>query len=70
MSLSSMMMLSHPLLNLDGTPQCINDAGELNQHSVSGGLYDASAMLSDLGVYQFTPVRPELSERSAPISRL
>src|SRR5262249_3378123 len=58
----------HPPLNLDGTPQRIHDAGELDQHPVSGGLDDASAMLGNLWVHQLSPVRLELSERAFFVS--
>lgn len=48
--------LDHAALPLDGAAHGIDDAGELDQQPVPGGLHDAAAMLLYLRVHQFAPV--------------
>ena len=64
--------LGHPALHLDSKAHRVDDAGELDQHAVAGGLDDAAAVLGDLGVAQFGPDPLERGERPllvGPISR-
>jgi hypothetical protein len=49
----------HPLLHNDGAAHGIDDRGELDQHAVAGGLEDASAVLVDQRIDQFTPMSLE-----------
>src|SRR5262249_43212009 len=60
--------LYHPPLHLDSAPQGIHHAGELDQHPVSGCLYDPSTVFGDLGVYQLSPMGLELRERALFVS--
>jgi hypothetical protein len=46
----------HSLLKDDGTAQGVNDRGELDQDAIASGLEDASAMLGDQRIDQFTPI--------------
>jgi hypothetical protein len=48
---------------LDGAADGIDDAGELDQQP-AGGLDDATAMLSDLGIGQFAAQRGQRSMRA------
>jgi hypothetical protein len=52
------------LRHLDRAAHRVDDARELDQHAVAGGLDDAPAMLGDLGINQFAPVR--LQPRKGP----
>ena len=56
--------LGHLALHLDRAAHRIDDAGELDQQAVAGGLDDAAAMLGDLGVDQFAPKRLQRGERA------
>jgi hypothetical protein len=53
----------HPLLHHDGTAHGIDNRCELDQHAVAGGLEDASAVLVDQRIDQFTPMALENGER-------
>ena len=46
-------MPGHLALDLDGAAHRIDDADELGQQAVAGGLDDASAVLGDLGIDEF-----------------
>ena len=62
----------HLALHLDRAAHRIDDAGELDQQAVAGGLDDAAAMLGDFGVDKFAPQRLQAASvpsSSAPISR-
>ena len=64
--------LGHLALHLDRAAHRVDDAGELDQQAVAGGLDDAAAMLRDLGIEQFAPQRLQAASvpsSSAPISR-
>ena len=50
--------LGHPALHLGGAAQRVDDAGELDQQAVAGGLDDAAAVLGDLRVDQLAPDAP------------
>ena len=52
--------LGHPALNLNGAPNCIHHTGELDQHTVPGGLHDPTTVLGDLGVNESAAVGREL----------
>jgi len=52
----------HRPLHLDGAAHGIDNAMELDQESVAGGLDDAAAMLGDLRIAQFTPDRFQRGE--------
>jgi hypothetical protein len=60
--------LGHPALHLDSKAHRVDDAGELDQHAVAGGLDDAAAVRGDLGVAQFGPDPFEGGERALLIS--
>jgi len=45
----------HRFLHFDSAAQGVDDACELDQQAVAGGLYDAASMLGDLRVRQFAP---------------
>ena len=60
--------LGHPALNLNGTPNCIHHTGELDQHTVPGGLHDPTTVLGDLGVNESAAVGLELREGSLLVS--
>ena len=47
--------LRHRALHLDRASHGIDDAGELDEQAVAGGLDDAAAVLGDLGVRQLAP---------------
>jgi hypothetical protein len=49
--------LGHPDLYLGRTTQRVDDAAELDQQAVAGGLDDAAVMLGDLGIDQVAPMR-------------
>jgi hypothetical protein len=52
------------LLHDDGAAHGVDDRGELDQHAVSGRLEDASAVLADQRIDQFTPMALENGEGS------
>jgi hypothetical protein len=54
----------HRALHLGGAAQRIDDAGELNEHSVAGRLDDASLMFGDAWIDQLAPQCPERRERT------
>ena len=54
--------LAHAALDIDGAAHCIDDAGEFDEETVPGRLYDAAAVLDDLGIEQHPPVLLELLE--------
>ena len=58
------VLFGHAALDLDGTASCVHGAGELDQHAVSGGLDDVSAMLGDGGIDERFPERLELRQRA------
>src|SRR5262249_32092797 len=49
----------HLLLHLDRAAHRIDDAGELGKEAVAGRLDDATAMLGDFGIAEFTANRPQ-----------
>jgi hypothetical protein len=55
---------SHAALNFNSASRRIDGAGELHQHSVSGGLDDASAMRGDGWIDKGFPDRLELGQRT------
>jgi hypothetical protein len=55
---------SHLALNLGCAAHRVDDAGELYEQSVAGGLDDAPAMLLDLGIAQLPPDRLQCRERA------
>ncbi len=54
----------HAALQVDRAAHRIDDALELHQNAVVGGLDDAPAVLRDLGIDQLPPVRLHLAERA------
>ena len=54
----------HLALHVDRAAHRIDDAAELHQQAVAGGLDDAAAMLLDLGVGQFAPQHLQAIERA------
>jgi hypothetical protein len=59
-------------LQLDGTAQRVDDAGQLDQEAVAGRFDDAAPVLGDLRLDQLAARRLEPGEgasSSAPISR-
>ena len=54
--------LRHPLLHRDRAAHRIDDAGELDQQAVAGGLDDAAVMLGDLRIDELAAQRPEAFE--------
>ena len=62
----------HRLLPVGGAAQRVDDAGELDEEPVAGGLDDAAAMLGDLRVDQLARIdfsRSRVPSSSAPIRR-
>ncbi len=57
--------LGHALLPFGCTAERIDDAGELNEKSVSGGLYQATSVLGDLGIDELAAKRSEPRERAS-----
>jgi len=53
----------HPPLHDDRAAHSVDDRGELDQHAVSGGLEDASAVLADQRVDQSAPMALQSGER-------
>ena len=63
--------LGHAALHLDRAAHRVDDAGELDQHAVAGGLDDAAAVLGDLGIDKLAAQafsRSSVPSSSAPIS--
>ena len=56
--------LGHAALDFDRAAHGIDDAGELDQHAVAGGLDDTAGMLGDLGIDQFAAMRLQSRERA------
>ncbi len=56
--------LGHRLLHLDRAAHRVDDAGELDQHAVAGGLDDAAAVLGDLRIEELAAQRLEAFERA------
>src|SRR6516225_402695 len=54
----------HLPLHLDRTAHRIDDAGELGEEAVAGRLDDATPMLGDFGIAQFTANRSQRRERA------
>jgi hypothetical protein len=54
----------HLALYRDGTAHRVDDTGELNQEAVAGGLDDATPMLGDFGIAEFTANRTERRQRA------
>ena len=54
--------VDHCPLHFDRTAHRIDDARELGQHAVAGGLDDAPAELADLGIDELTAMRLEALE--------
>ena len=52
----------HLPLQLNGTAHRVNDAGELDQEPIAGGLDDAAAVLGDLRVAELASDRPQCGE--------
>ena len=65
--------VDHLLLHLDRTAHRVDDAGELDKEAVAGGLDDATPMLGDFGIAEFTANRvrnaASVPSSSSPISR-
>jgi hypothetical protein len=59
--------LGHAVLDLDGTAYRVNNAHELHQHSVAGGLNNPSAVLGDFRVHKGTSMGLELAQSGAPL---
>ena len=57
-------LLGHAALDFHGAAHRIDGACKLNQGTVTRGLDDAAAMLRDLGIDDFAPVRLECSKRA------
>ena len=53
----------HLALDFDGAAHRVDDAGELGQQTVAGGLDDAAAVLADPEIDDFAPVRLQPGER-------
>ena len=56
--------LRHAALDLDRATHRVDDAGELHQQAVAGGLDDAAAMFGDLRIDQRGEMRLERRERA------
>src|SRR5215831_18621566 len=56
--------LGHPALDLDRTPHRVDDAGELGKEAVASRFDDATAMLGDFGIAEFTANRTQRRERT------
>jgi hypothetical protein len=54
----------HSALDIDGTADGVDDAGELGQQPVAGRLHQASAMLGELGIEQKGPMGPQPTDRA------
>jgi hypothetical protein len=64
-------LLTHPVLPLGRTTQCINHTGKFDQQSVAGRFDDATPVLGDLRIDNVRPDRRRLRVPSSsdPISR-
>jgi hypothetical protein len=60
----SSISFGHTSLNVDGTPNGVDHAGELNESAVPGILDDASAMISDFGVEKRPSESSQLRQRA------
>jgi hypothetical protein len=56
--------IDHAALNIDGATHSVDDANELHQQPISGGLNNSAAMFRDLGVYEFLAMCFELAQRA------
>src|SRR5712692_11583369 len=54
--------LGHPTLHRNRTGDRLDHARVLDQEAVAGRFDDATLMLGDLGINEFTPMRPEPRE--------
>ena len=57
--------LGHALLPFGCAAKRIHDAGELNEKSVSGGLYQPTSVLGDLGINELAAMRSEPRESAS-----
>jgi hypothetical protein len=48
-------LAANPSLHLDRAAHHVDDAGELDQEPIAGGLDDAPAVLLDLGIGELAP---------------
>ena len=55
---------SRPKETLDRTAHRVDDAGELGEEAVAGSFDDATPMLGDFGIAEFTANRTQRSERA------
>src|SRR6202007_811019 len=55
---------AHLPLPLDRTAHRVDDAGELDKQAVAGSLDDATPMLGDFGIAEFTANRTQCRERA------
>jgi hypothetical protein len=62
------VLTGHAALYLHRATRCIDGTGELSQHAVAGGLYDAASMQCDFGIDKRLPKRLELGERTFFVS--
>jgi hypothetical protein len=53
---------NHLPLHLDRTAHRVDDAGELDEEAVAGGFDDATPMLGDFGIAEFTANRTQRRE--------
>src|SRR5262249_54027377 len=60
----SRVALGHTALQLDGAPDGIHGANELDQNPVASTFDDASAMFGDIGFEKFAPVCVEARKRA------
>src|SRR5215469_5701365 len=58
------IFLCRAALDVDGTAQSIQGTGELHQHTIAGGLHDASAVFTKLAINKRAPMRLESSKRA------
>jgi prevent-host-death family protein len=58
------LAVEHASLHLGGTAHRVDDAGELGEQTVSGGLDDAAPVLGDLRIDQLPAMRLEAFERA------
>lgn len=59
--------IDHPSLDLGGTPDGIDHAPELGKKAVTGILYNAASVATNLWIDQFAKMRPERFVRAFPI---
>jgi hypothetical protein len=60
--------LGHATLHVDCTAHSIDHAGKLQQKAIPGGLDDATTVLSDLWVDQFTSMGLQRRQRAAVVA--